>query len=1260
MSDTERPDDLDGYDQDSDPSDSQPIAPQPADPQPGPPAAREPVGARLAPGTKVGGVYTIEKYLGEGGFGAVYRATDELGREVALKVPCPARVADPAALKSLKDEGRKLADLAKEAPSDCNIVRVIAAGVDTENDFPFFLVTQYIHGQNLGEYLKNHQPEPAAAAAILAAVARDLHYAHTRKLLHLDIKPANILLDPDSKPHLGDFGLAVNLFELRDILSVGGTQKYMSPEQARKECYLDVRSDIYSLGVVLFEVLTGFRPFERRQDSSGDWVSNEKEWEDTIDESKPAPSLQEIRAGIPPELDRICQKALCKRRSQRYKTAAELARDLDHVARSLRDRNADRPEEPEEDESRRDSATWFGLAETGDESRRDSHVARSLRDRPIESRRDSATCDGIESRRDSATWVAHCQGPLSFEAKHAAFFLNLLPGPREPRTGLPEEHICFWRDRILQADDGEPFRIGLIYGISGCGKSSLVKAGLLPVLQQAAPELDVVRLDAIATADGTERKLLAALRPKYRNLSAELDLGDTLFVLNGRDILPAGGLLIVLDQFEQWLLAHPEPDGTPLVRALRQGLGPRIKCLVLVRTEFTTGATRFMQAFVDKLSEGSNMKLVDLFDVEHAKRVLAAFGRGYGRIATSGPLTPEQDQFLTAAIQGLAEKEFDETDPAEQGRVKCVRLAMFAFMMKDHPRWEPASIPPGGVTRVGVNFLKSRFDIAAAPHRAYERAAESVLAVLPSPRRGQLARDTTEKRTGYDLLKVSKLPPREFLRLLDILNDERLVTPTDAPLDGDHVAASHVAASLRDAIPSVSERPDYVASPDAIPPVSERPDYVGANPDGSGGLGEPGPHDGETGLGETGLREPRSPVSPRLDQSRLGETRLREPDPSADARLAGYYQLTHDYLVPSIREWLEEKWGQTRRGRARLCLRDRAASWDANPGQAGDRHLPSLWEYLNIRGRIEREVWTDKQAKMMRRAGVVHRKRAGRFLAAAIVVACLVGYVVQVGGQAKGILASANPGEVPALLPTFALDRLIVNAWLRVEMWNLWRADDQSARRLNGSLALLPTDAGQLDYLVPADEDYEGTRLLDLEHDQFLRVLPFLEKHVERSVERLHDGAERAERQFHDIERRLDTDAQRLAEIPAVSDDVAETSQSALRTLADHREVLARRQVNAAIGLMRLGKADLVWPLLKHSPDPRVRSWLENRFARSGIPFATVEQRLKAEPGRDHPTRPDPESRRVQGRPRYGSGRALEDASGSVPDGSGRRHPRCR
>ena len=258
--------------------------------------------------------YLIESKLGQGGMGAVYLAIDQsLGRRVALKVITSD---DKESLARFQREAQAVAKLKHP-----NIVQVYDVG--TAGSRPYFTM-EYIEGISL-EKMMSASPKPALQKIvnIILQIAQALDYAHSHKLIHRDIKPGNILIDKDSKAYLTDFGIAKSLTGLdRKITMTGtviGTTEYMSPEQTQgKNNEIDQRSDIFSLGAMLYFCITGRLPFEGRQ--IYEMISN------IINKDPPPPTT--IIRWIPKDLETICLKCLEKDRAKRYQTAGELAEDL--------------------------------------------------------------------------------------------------------------------------------------------------------------------------------------------------------------------------------------------------------------------------------------------------------------------------------------------------------------------------------------------------------------------------------------------------------------------------------------------------------------------------------------------------------------------------------------------------------------------------------------------------------------------------------------------------------------------------------------------------------------------------------------------------------------------------------------------------------------------------------------------------------------------------------------------------------------------
>lgn len=261
------------------------------------------------------GKFELLEELGSGSFGIVFRARDrELDRLVAIKLLRAGRLASQADLDRFLREARSAAQLKHPG-----IVSLYGTGQTAEGGS--YLVEEFVEGQTLAARIEKQRFTPRQAAELAAQVADALDYAHRHGVVHRDVKPSNILLDGDRQAHLMDFGLAKR--EIDDELvtlegEVLGTPAYLSPEQAAGDSHrVDPRSDVYSLGVVLYEMLTGERPFR----------GNRRMLLVQVLEDEPRPPRR-LNDRIPRDLETICLRAMAKSPAKRYQTAGELADDL--------------------------------------------------------------------------------------------------------------------------------------------------------------------------------------------------------------------------------------------------------------------------------------------------------------------------------------------------------------------------------------------------------------------------------------------------------------------------------------------------------------------------------------------------------------------------------------------------------------------------------------------------------------------------------------------------------------------------------------------------------------------------------------------------------------------------------------------------------------------------------------------------------------------------------------------------------------------
>jgi len=281
------------------------------------PGAARPAGSTLqlpalSPGSLLGGRYQIRRTLGEGGMGAVYQADDrELGRTVALKVIRPDLARNPDILQRFKQE-----ILLASKVTDRNIIRIYDLG---DANGVKFITMEYVEGEDLRAVVRRGKLSPAKAVAIIEQVLSGLEAAHRAGIIHRDLKPGNIMLGSDGRVLVMDFGLARSLDGdgLTQTGAMLGTMEYMSPEQAQAR-ELDRRSDIFTVGLILYELLTGYMPFKADSVIASLLKRTQQR----------AIPVSEIDKDIPGVLSNIVSKCLERDPALRYQSAEELLADL--------------------------------------------------------------------------------------------------------------------------------------------------------------------------------------------------------------------------------------------------------------------------------------------------------------------------------------------------------------------------------------------------------------------------------------------------------------------------------------------------------------------------------------------------------------------------------------------------------------------------------------------------------------------------------------------------------------------------------------------------------------------------------------------------------------------------------------------------------------------------------------------------------------------------------------------------------------------
>jgi WD40 repeat protein/serine/threonine protein kinase len=468
--------------------------------------------------------YELRQLLGKGGFGAVYRAYQpSVGREVALKAILPAYVNHPEFIRRFEVEAQLVARL-----EHLHIVPLYDYWREPSGAY---LVMRYLRGGNLRALLTGNPLDPEHAARLFDQIASALSLAHRYGIIHRDMKPDNVLLDEDGNSYLADFGIAKDLHSDTNVTQsdeLVGSPAYFSPELIKGDA-VTTRSDIYSLGIILYEMLTGQHPFPR--------VSPTTLMLKHINE--PLPELELTDPELTRLVNDIIQRATAKDANQRYTDALTIAADFHRALAATRSP---------------------GLDEAHDAYFATKHVE------PLD-----------ESLLVGET-VNPYKGLRAFQEADAADFNG-----RESLTTYLIE--IFRKARFLA-----------VVGPSGSGKSSVVKAGMVPALRRGAlPDSDkwyiVEMLPGAHPMEELEATLLRIAVNPPESLLTQLKEDKRGLARAVNRVLPSDGeLLLVIDQFEEmFTLVEKEADRAHFLSSLSAAISEsrsRLRVIVTLRADF--------------------------------------------------------------------------------------------------------------------------------------------------------------------------------------------------------------------------------------------------------------------------------------------------------------------------------------------------------------------------------------------------------------------------------------------------------------------------------------------------------------------------------------------------------------------------------------------------------------------------------------------------------------------------------------------------